>query len=135
MEILLVEKKCSPTIIPGFKVLLVSCCTYHSAFITVNNDLYIFGSNEYGKLGYADFRINLNTPTIVEGFKVTSVKCIEDNTLFITTDNDVYTIGENNLGQCGLGHGEHVVKPTKIPDFKHFNPDNIRFKKTKSARN
>lgn len=109
----------------GFKVLSASCGDHHIVFITTDNDLYVSGYNHHGQLGLLGIK-NVRTPTVVLGSKVSSVTCKSKYTVFTILDNNVYISGNN-------GHKFDI--PTIIPNFKHHNPDNIRFKKTKSTRN
>ncbi|XP_068921785.1 X-linked retinitis pigmentosa GTPase regulator isoform X4 [Petaurus breviceps papuanus] len=65
----------------------LSCGDEHTAIITGNNKLYMFGSNNWGQLGLGS-KTTINKPT-----------CVKE-------EGNVYAAGGNSEGQLGLGDTE-----------------------------
>ncbi|KAM9669003.1 X-linked retinitis pigmentosa GTPase regulator isoform 4-T4 [Dama dama] len=83
----------------------LSCGDEHTAIITGNNKLFMFGSNNWGQLGLGS-KATVNKPTCVKAFKPEKVKfvaCGRNHTLVLTGGGKVYATGGNNEGQLGLG--------------------------------
>ncbi|XP_008966597.1 X-linked retinitis pigmentosa GTPase regulator isoform X6 [Pan paniscus] len=94
----------------------LSCGDEHSAVVTGNNKLYMFGSNNWGQLGLGS-KSAVSKPTCVKALKPEKVKlaaCGRNHTLVSTEGGNVYATGGNNEGQLGLGDTEerntfHVI--------------------------
>ncbi|XP_020769337.1 X-linked retinitis pigmentosa GTPase regulator isoform X4 [Odocoileus virginianus] len=83
----------------------LSCGDEHSAVITGNNKLFMFGSNNWGQLGLGS-KATVKKPTCVKALKPEKVKfvaCGRNHTLVLTGGGKVYATGGNNEGQLGLG--------------------------------
>ncbi|XP_039112405.1 X-linked retinitis pigmentosa GTPase regulator isoform X2 [Hyaena hyaena] len=88
--------------------IILSCGDEHSAVITGNNKLYMFGSNNWGQLGLGS-KSTVSKPTCVKALKPEKVKfaaCGRNHTLVSTEGGKVYAAGGNNEGQLGLGDTE-----------------------------
>ncbi|XP_011382750.1 X-linked retinitis pigmentosa GTPase regulator isoform X2 [Pteropus vampyrus] len=86
----------------------LACGDEHTAIITGNNKLYMFGSNNWGQLGLGS-RSTVSKPTCVKALKPEKVKfaaCGRNHTLVLTEEGKVYAAGGNNEGQLGLGDTE-----------------------------
>ncbi|XP_049623070.1 X-linked retinitis pigmentosa GTPase regulator [Suncus etruscus] len=86
----------------------ISCGDEHTAIITGNNKLYVFGSNNWGQLGLGS-KSTITKPTCVKALKsekVIFVACGRNHTLISTENGHVYSAGGNNEGQLGLGDTE-----------------------------
>ncbi|XP_073918508.1 X-linked retinitis pigmentosa GTPase regulator isoform X2 [Castor canadensis] len=86
----------------------LSCGDEHTAIVTGNNKLYVFGSNNWGQLGLGS-QSTINKPTCVKALKPEKVKlaaCGRNHTLVSTEKGNVYAAGGNNEGQLGLGDTE-----------------------------
>lgn len=86
----------------------LACGDEHTAIITGNNKLYMFGSNNWGQLGLGS-RSTVSKPTCVKALKPEKVKfaaCGRNHTLVLTEGGKVYAAGGNNEGQLGLGDTE-----------------------------
>ncbi|XP_030657711.1 X-linked retinitis pigmentosa GTPase regulator-like isoform X2 [Nomascus leucogenys] len=94
----------------------LSCGDEHSAVVTRNNKLYMFGSNNWGQLGLGS-KSAVSKPTCVKALKPEKVKlaaCGRNHILVSTEGGNVYATGGNNEGQLGLGDTEerntfHVI--------------------------
>uniref|UniRef100_A0A8D2KBH2 X-linked retinitis pigmentosa GTPase regulator n=1 Tax=Urocitellus parryii TaxID=9999 RepID=A0A8D2KBH2_UROPR len=86
----------------------LSCGDEHTAIVTGNNKLYMFGSNNWGQLGLGS-KSTISKPTCVKALKPEKVKlaaCGRNHTLVSTEGGSVYAAGGNNEGQLGLGDTE-----------------------------
>ncbi|XP_073886385.1 X-linked retinitis pigmentosa GTPase regulator isoform X34 [Macaca fascicularis] len=94
----------------------LSCGDEHTAVVTGNNKLYVFGSNNWGQLGLGS-KSTISKPTCVKALKPEKVKlaaCGRNHTLVSTEGGNVYATGGNDEGQLGLGDTEerntfHVI--------------------------
>ncbi|XP_072869907.1 X-linked retinitis pigmentosa GTPase regulator isoform X9 [Chlorocebus sabaeus] len=94
----------------------LSCGDEHTAVVTGNNKLYVFGSNSWGQLGLGS-KSAISKPTCVKALKPEKVKlaaCGRNHTLVSTEGGNVYATGGNDEGQLGLGDTEerntfHVI--------------------------
>ncbi|XP_042830146.1 X-linked retinitis pigmentosa GTPase regulator isoform X2 [Panthera tigris] len=87
---------------------VLSCGDEHTAVVTGNNKLYMFGSNNWGQLGLGS-KSTVSKPTCVKALKPEKVKfaaCGRNHTLVSTEGGKVYAAGGNNEGQLGLGDTE-----------------------------
>ncbi|XP_067401216.1 X-linked retinitis pigmentosa GTPase regulator isoform X1 [Emydura macquarii macquarii] len=90
------------------KPLYISCGDEHTAIVTGNGKLYMFGSNNWGQLGLGT-KNTINKPTCVKALKPEKVKlaaCGRNHTLVYTERGHVYAAGGNSEGQLGLGDTE-----------------------------
>ncbi|XP_074179653.1 X-linked retinitis pigmentosa GTPase regulator isoform X3 [Rhinolophus sinicus] len=86
----------------------LACGDEHTAIVTGNNKLYMFGSNNWGQLGLGS-KSTVSKPTCVKALKPEKVKlaaCGRNHTLVSTEEGKVYAAGGNNEGQLGLGDTE-----------------------------
>uniref|UniRef100_H0W4R4 X-linked retinitis pigmentosa GTPase regulator n=1 Tax=Cavia porcellus TaxID=10141 RepID=H0W4R4_CAVPO len=86
----------------------LSCGDEHTAVVTGNNKLYMFGSNNWGQLGLGS-KSDVKKPTCVKALKPEKVQfaaCGRNHTLILTVVGNVYAAGGNNEGQLGLGDTE-----------------------------
>ncbi|NXU74854.1 RPGR regulator, partial [Oreotrochilus melanogaster] len=95
---------------------LISCGDEHTAIVTGNGKLYMFGSNNWGQLGLGS-KNTVSKPTCVKALKPEKTKlavCGRNHTLVYTEKGNVYAAGGNSEGQLGLGDTEerttfHVI--------------------------
>nr|XP_044996937.1 X-linked retinitis pigmentosa GTPase regulator isoform X4 [Jaculus jaculus] len=83
----------------------LSCGDEHTAIVTGNNKLYMFGSNNWGQLGLGT-KSTISRPTRIKALKSEKVilaACGRNHTLISTVNGSVYAAGGNNEGQLGLG--------------------------------
>ncbi|XP_062303249.1 transcriptional regulator ATRX-like isoform X2 [Osmerus eperlanus] len=86
----------------------IACGDEHTALITENGKLFMFGSNNWGQLGLGS-KTSVNKPTCVKALKAEKVRlvaCGRNHTIVYTSRGHVYTSGGNNEGQLGLGDYE-----------------------------
>ncbi|NXJ63910.1 RPGR regulator, partial [Rostratula benghalensis] len=90
------------------KPVLISCGDEHTAIVTGNGKLYVFGSNNWGQLGLGS-KNTVSKPTCVKALKPEKTKlavCGRNHTLVYTERGNVYAAGGNSEGQLGLGDTE-----------------------------
>uniref|UniRef100_A0A8C6UHW5 RCC1-like domain-containing protein n=1 Tax=Neogobius melanostomus TaxID=47308 RepID=A0A8C6UHW5_9GOBI len=88
--------------------LRIACGDEHTAFITENRKLFVFGSNNWGQLGLGS-KVTVSKPTCVKALKserVHLVACGRNHTLVCTADGKLFASGGNSEGQLGLGDCE-----------------------------
>ncbi|XP_040913690.1 X-linked retinitis pigmentosa GTPase regulator-like [Toxotes jaculatrix] len=89
----------------------ISCGGEHTAVITENGRLLMFGGNTWGQLGLG-FKPAANKPASVKALKSEKVKlvaCGRDHTIVCTWRGSVYGAGSNQDGQLGLGHCKNTT--------------------------
>ena len=101
---------------PNIKAKAVSCGTNHTMIIDLNNNVWAFGSNNFGQLGLGDNQYRL-IPTQIPNIKAKSVSC-SYHTMIIDLNNNVWAFGQNDHGQLGLGDRQDRNIPTQIPNIK-----------------
>src|SRR5262249_37609380 len=109
----------SPFAVPvsnlGGEVTTVAAGAGHTCALTLNGDVYCWGSNAHGKLG-DNSTTNRSVPVLVSG--LTGVKAIAaggDHTCALTNAGGVVCWGYNNWGQ--LGNGSTVDSSVPVPVF------------------
>ena len=101
-----IEGKFSSTLqkIPNLpEIIRIECGANNSWCIDVNNNLYAFGSNEYGQLGVGDTKDRL-LPVKIAIENVIDVSSGIKHTLVKTTSNEIYGMGYNRYSQLGQYH-------------------------------
>ncbi|XP_067001065.1 X-linked retinitis pigmentosa GTPase regulator isoform X2 [Anabrus simplex] len=100
-------------------IIHISCGYYHTAFVTVDGDLYVCGEGESGKLGLPNSVSNCTSPTrVITESPVISVSCGGNHTLAVTEGGKVYAFGNNFSGQLGLGADiPQSILPTVVTEL------------------
>lgn len=101
----------------GVHVVDISCGGWHSACITDQGEVFIWGRGEYGRLGLGDRSgCSKLRPLRVDGLLghvVTEVSCGGTHTLCLTQEGRVFVFGRADYGRLGLGDG--VTKDLYVP--------------------
>ncbi|XP_056591458.1 retinitis pigmentosa GTPase regulator b isoform X4 [Triplophysa dalaica] len=104
--------------------LKISCGDEHTALVTENGKLFMFGSNNWGQLGLGT-KTTVNKPTCVKDLKSERVKivaCGRTHTLVYTSRGNLYASGGNNEGQLGLGDCEDRTSFHLVDFFSKHEP-------------
>ncbi|XP_039462719.1 X-linked retinitis pigmentosa GTPase regulator-like isoform X3 [Oreochromis aureus] len=104
--------------------LRIACGDEHTALITENGKLFMFGSNNWGQLGLGS-KVTVNKPTCVKALKsekVQLVACGRNHTLICTAKGKVYASGGNSEGQLGLGDCEERTSFKRLDFFDSQGP-------------
>ncbi|XP_027854958.1 X-linked retinitis pigmentosa GTPase regulator-like [Xiphophorus couchianus] len=102
----------------------IACGDEHSALVTGNGKLFMFGSNNWGQLGLGS-KQTVQKPTCVKalkGEKVRLVACGRNHTLISTEQGHVFACGGNGEGQLGLGDCEERTAFQRIGFFQAHGP-------------
>ncbi|KAI3920336.1 hypothetical protein MKX01_000675 [Papaver californicum] len=90
------------------EVIQISAGYYHSAAVTVNGELYMWGKNSNGQLGLGKSANKIvYSPTRVDCLKGTRIKKIalgSEHSITITDDGAVLSWGAGGAGRLGHGH-------------------------------
>ena len=99
----------------GNKVSQTDTACNTSYAITTSGDLYMWGSNDGGKVGngttdevLTPYKVNL------DGKKVSQADVFDTNSYAITTTGDLYMWGWNSSGRVGNGTTDEVLTPYKV---------------------
>ncbi|XP_033991284.1 retinitis pigmentosa GTPase regulator b [Trematomus bernacchii] len=104
--------------------LKIACGDEHTALITENGKLFMFGSNNWGQLGLGS-KATVSKPTCVKALKcerVQTVACGRNHTLLYTAQGGVFSSGGNSEGQLGLGDCEERTSFQRIAFFDSRGP-------------
>uniref|UniRef100_A0A674ETB3 RCC1-like domain-containing protein n=1 Tax=Salmo trutta TaxID=8032 RepID=A0A674ETB3_SALTR len=105
--------------------LKIACGDEHTALITENGKLFMFGSNNWGQLGLGS-KTMVNKPTCVKGgSKFQNVRlaaCGRNHTIVYTSRGSVYSTGGNNEGQLGLADCEERTAFQLVDFFSSHGP-------------
>ena len=91
---------------------IISAGTSHSAAITADSSLFVWGSNEYGQIGDGTTKRRLFPEHILDD--ALAVTAGEFHTMAITADRKLWAWGNNDCGQLGDGTFEHRYNPVKV---------------------
>ncbi|XP_072930881.1 protein RCC2 [Epargyreus clarus] len=100
-----------------YRLIVSGCSSAHSVLVSEEGEVYTFGRNNCGQLGFGDTTTR-NVPEIVPALKgqnIIHAATGRNHTLFVTDTGAVYACGDNKSGQCGVGSTTpQVLKPTRI---------------------
>ncbi|XP_022832519.1 protein RCC2 homolog isoform X2 [Spodoptera litura] len=100
-----------------YRFIASSCSAGHSVLVDEHGEVYTFGRNTCGQLGFGD-TVTRNVPEPVpalRGKNIIHAAVGRHHTLFVTDTGTVYACGDNKCGQCGIGNTTpQVLKPTRV---------------------
>ncbi|CAL8302008.1 unnamed protein product, partial [Gadus morhua 'NCC'] len=102
----------------------IACGDEHTALVTENGKLFVFGSNNWGQLGLGS-KSSVTKPTCVKALKsekVRLVACGRNHTIICTAQGAVYSTGGNSEGQLGLGDCDERMAFQQIKFFSSKRP-------------
>ena len=85
----------------------------HAAAIKTNGDLYMWGDNFFGQLGFGDSTTR-TSPTKLGTNKWFSVSCGSGYTVAVDQDGKLWAWGDNDFGQLGRGNTTDSSVPVEI---------------------
>ncbi|KAF5843258.1 regulator of chromosome condensation 1/beta-lactamase-inhibitor protein II [Dunaliella salina] len=105
------------------RIIAIAAANKHSAAISASGDVYTWGANSWGQLGYgtSDSSANPN-PRVVDALKgkpMQAVAAAKRHTLLLSRDGEVWTFGHKRLPPLDAtinfhkGHSE-VMRPTAV---------------------
>ncbi len=95
-------------------ILLVAAGGEHSAVITKDGKLFLFGRNDDGQLGTGDFASRTAPFFIKEVPNAVHVACGGAHTIAVQQSGQMYAWGRNNFGQLGVGDFKTRITPCAI---------------------
>lgn len=75
--------------------------------------IWLWGSNQYGKLGIGTTNITSSSYPVKQEYKVKSANVYGNTVLIVNENDELYMWGQNNYGQCGTNES-NVVSPTHV---------------------
>ena len=97
------------------RIRMVSVGLHHSAAVTVNGDLYVWGSGINGQLGTGAIETRL-LPVRLDLPPISLVSCGQVHTMAVTVDGSLYTWGGGGHGHLGTGDTKNQYRPVRV-DF------------------
>jgi alpha-tubulin suppressor-like RCC1 family protein len=95
-------------------VVQVSCGSEYTAVVTRNGELYTFGRNVNGRLGYGTLD-HSGVPVKVESLTdIVQVNCGEYHTGALTSSGRLYMFGDNRYGQLGIEGEDRFIEPVEL---------------------
>ena len=98
-------------------IISIKCSHNYTLLLTLEGNIYSFGSNLYGQLGLNDNDIReTNIPTLIKNIPdIKRIECGPMSSMCIDVNNDLWLFGDNEHGQLGLGDTKNRNKPIKHP--------------------
>lgn len=103
-----------------FSIKEISCGEFHTAILSHENNLYIYGKNTFGQLGqgHTDILFKPNLVKFPNKVIIEKIALGGEHTLALSNFNDLYSWGLNIFGQLGLNSTENRLTPTKVEKFR-----------------
>lgn len=80
------------------KIKQVACGFKHSAAITEDGELYMWGEGRHGQLGFNDMEDYKEPEKLDLTVKVEKVLCGANHTIFMDSEKRLYAMGDNRYG-------------------------------------
>lgn len=100
--------------IPGFKAKKVFCGGNSTAFIDMNDDIWVFGENSDGQLGLGDFK-NRHVPTKMGVLKGKEIAMSYYHTMIIDLEGKMWGCGRNTYDELGVGRNSSNLRKIAAP--------------------
>lgn len=83
-------------------VVQISCGLHHTVLLTLNGEVFTFGSNQYGQLGTGDVQpVYCPVQVKITKGKIVQVAAGSNHTVLLTSSGNVITFGKHHKGQLG----------------------------------
>ncbi|XP_035686507.1 X-linked retinitis pigmentosa GTPase regulator-like isoform X1 [Branchiostoma floridae] len=102
-------------------IIALSAGTDHSAALTGDGKVYVWGGGSEGQLGLGEDTTECTEPTILDfDSKAISISCGYYHTAVVTEDGNLYTFGETEYGKLGLNNSDldSSDTPQKVTGIK-----------------
>jgi alpha-tubulin suppressor-like RCC1 family protein len=106
-----------PKMIDDFdNIVQISCGQHHTLCLNKEGEVYGFGLNINGELGYSISILTIDFPCIIPYIpKIIKVSAGYDSSLILDYLGNVWVFGKNNIGQLGLENSERrTLKPEEF---------------------
>ena len=104
-------------------VVKVQMGDYHSIALTADGEVYTWGYNNYGQLGFGDTEYRkyaTKVPTIKEGHKVVDILNGYHCNTVLLDDGTVYVAGRGDYGQIGNGATSNAKVFTQVKNLNNI---------------
>jgi E3 ubiquitin-protein ligase HERC4 len=103
----------------GIPLVQVACGAHHSLVLSMSGNIFAFGKNDFGQLGFGDTdnRIHPYNLKFLNSLRACYVTCGENFSAVLTLDGGVFTFGAGAYGQLGHNGTSHEYLPRKVPDL------------------
>ena len=105
----------------GTKFSQISAGSYHSLAIDSEGNLWAWGYNELGQLGYGTTTQRTSPIQIKDGTKFSQISAGYGHSLAIDASGNLWAWGTNIYGQVGEGVSNDIKNPLKIKEGTKFN--------------
>ena len=110
--------KSNPTLVQsllGIRIVQISCGLTHMGALDSNGNVYLWGSEQFGKLGNGVSSDVREFPVLLPNINnIKQIICSAHSTHLLSDAGKVYTCGRNEFGQLGLDSKGDVYVPTEI---------------------
>ena len=103
-------------------IIQISCGYAFNVCLSADGELYSFGNNDHGQLGFGDTNYVTSPQKIPELAYVEFVECGHSFVVCKTLNNQFYCWGNNRAGQLGINTKESKTKPFQCTEYY---PNNI----------
>lgn len=90
----------------------IECGSYHSMALNADDELYTWGYNDFGQLGFGDYNVR-NTPTLLNG-EWKAIGAGNYHSFAITIDGALYGTGTGAFGQLGDNYTSNYLVFTPV---------------------
>jgi len=101
------------------------CSSDHIILVTDDNDVFAFGKNQRGQLGFEPMgewehdymtssKYEFNPIKIMEKTSIRQIACGSAHTIILLSNNDIWVSGDNTHGQLGLNRNISLSKLVKL---------------------
>ena len=90
----------------------IECGSYHSMALNADNELYTWGYNDFGQLGFGDYTVR-TSPTLLNG-EWKAIGAGNYHSFAITIDGALYGTGTGAFGQLGDNNGLNYLVFTLV---------------------
>ena len=88
-----------------------SCGYGHTIIIDLEDNIWVFGDNQYGQLGLGD-TTSCIIPILLTNIKAKSVACGDHHSVITDLDDNIFVFGRNHVGQLGKIENKDILIPT-----------------------